>query len=666
MTTLYADNTGRTVELGPLIAKGGEGAVYQIVGNPQLVAKIYHQPPAAAKVEKLTAMVRLADPNLNKYAAWPLATLHVPPSPAVCGILLPRLNRAKEIYKLYSPAERATVFPAANWHFLVRAARNMATAFDSLHQRKVVIGDVNQGNVFVSDQALVSLIDCDSFQITRPRGAFLCEVGVPHFTPPELQTANFAQTPRTPNHDNFGLAVLIFHLLFMGRHPFAGRYSGAGDMPIERAISEHRFAFGHDAARGQMSPPPNSLTLQNLPGDLRSLFERAFGKAGEAPDARPSAAQWGHALAELEGTLVDCQFDPGHTYPKTFPPCPWCLIVGKGGPNFFISVTIRKVSSQSGQFDFTVLWREAQALEPPGRALQPPPLPRHPIVPRPLPSDFAESSTLTSLVGWAAFLGFVMLCAGAFIPYAAAFGAPTVVVFGVWFSVLYFTSSLGRERTSRRAVLVRARFSLWQAQRALQEAAQRSDIEFQERFRKLQQFQNRWCGLDGDMQHEKETLTQTASDRQRTEFLRGQILQAGVIDGFGEARVAMLRSYGIETALDISPSAVDHVPGIGETLGHRLCGWRDYWEHQFKFDPAKGVPRADLNAIALKYFQQRFDLYRRLQMGLTELKNTLVQAQEELNDLAARKFLSAHAVDQAAADLGVATKSQFLGRLLRR
>ena len=314
------------------------------------------------------------------------------------------------------------------------------------------------------------------------------------------------------------------------------------------------------------------------------------------------------------------------------------MIVGKGGPNFFISVTIRKVSSQSGQFDFTALWREAQALQPPAREIQPPPL-RQPIVPQPLPSDFAESSSLTSLVGWAAFLGFVMLCAGAFIPYAAAFGAPTLVVFGVWFSVLYFASPLGRERTSRRAVLVRARFALWQAQRALQDAGQQRDSEFQERFRKLQQFQNRWGGLDGEMRHEKEALTQTAADRQRTEFLRGQILQAGMIDGFGEVRVAMLRSYGIETALDISPSAVDNVPGIGETLGRRLCGWRDYWEHQFKFDPAKGVPQADLNAIALKYFQQRFDLYRRLQMG-SELKNTRDQGQRALNDLAARKFLS--------------------------
>ena len=270
----------------------------------------------------------------------------------------------EEIYKLYSPAERVTVFPAANWHFLVRTARNMATAFDNLHQRKIVIGDVNQGNVFVSDQALVSLIDCDSFQITRPRARSSVRSGC-HISPlPSCRPQTSRDIPRTPNHDNFGLAVLIFHLLFMGRHPFAGRYSGAGDMPIERAISEHRFVFGHDAARGQMSPPPNSLTLRIC----LEIFDRCSSGPSARPERhpRPSAAHWGPALAELEETLVECQFDPGHTYPKSFPPCPWCLIVGKGGPNFFISVTIRKVSSQSGQFDFTVLWREAQAFEPPG------------------------------------------------------------------------------------------------------------------------------------------------------------------------------------------------------------------------------------------------------------------------------------------------------------
>ena len=126
-------------------------------------------------------------------------------------------------------------------------------------------------------------------------------------------------------------------------------------------------------------------------------------------------------------------------------------------------------------------------------------------MPRPLPSDSAESSTLTSLVGWAASLGICDVCHGAFIPYAAAFGTPTLVVFGVWFSVLYFTSPLGRERTSRRAVLVRidslsGRLSTPQPAAV----AQRSDSEFRSDFASCSNFRIAGVGLDGEMQREKE------------------------------------------------------------------------------------------------------------------------------------------------------------------
>jgi DNA-binding helix-hairpin-helix protein with protein kinase domain len=68
----------------------------------------------------------------------------------------------------------------------------------------------------------VSLIDCDSFQISSHGRYFLCEVGVPLYTPPELQEKEFKHVVRTPNHDNFGLAVLLFHLLFMGRRQIFG------------------------------------------------------------------------------------------------------------------------------------------------------------------------------------------------------------------------------------------------------------------------------------------------------------------------------------------------------------------------------------------------------------------------------------------------------------
>ena len=54
----------------------------------------------------------------------------------------------------------------------------------------------------------------------------------------------------------------------MGRHPYAGRFSGRREMPIERAISECRFPFRHLAQKAQMSSPPNSLTLAEIPSQL--------------------------------------------------------------------------------------------------------------------------------------------------------------------------------------------------------------------------------------------------------------------------------------------------------------------------------------------------------------------------------------------------------------
>jgi hypothetical protein len=37
---------------------------------------------------------------------------------------------------------------------------------------------------------------------------------------------------------------MIFLMLFRGRPPFWGRFSGAGDMPIGRVIEEGRFVYG--------------------------------------------------------------------------------------------------------------------------------------------------------------------------------------------------------------------------------------------------------------------------------------------------------------------------------------------------------------------------------------------------------------------------------------
>jgi DNA-binding helix-hairpin-helix protein with protein kinase domain len=138
----------------------------------------------------------------------------------------------------------------------------------------------------------VRFIDCDSFQITSGDRTFPCPVGTPHFTPPELQGKQLRNTPRQAEHDLFGLAVLLFHLIFVGRHPFAGRYRGAGDLTVERAIAERRFAFSRDRGATRVDPPPASLLLEDIPPALGELFERAFRKGSSGAEPRPTAVEF--------------------------------------------------------------------------------------------------------------------------------------------------------------------------------------------------------------------------------------------------------------------------------------------------------------------------------------------------------------------------------------
>lgn len=124
----------------------------------------------------------------------------------------------------------------------MHAALNTARAVASVHKAGCVIGDINHSGVLISDEAKVALIDADSFQVTDGSRRHLCRVGVPEYTPPELQGINLGNVARTTNHDAFGLAVVVFQLLAMGRHPFVGAYV-KGDLPLPQAIAENRFAY---------------------------------------------------------------------------------------------------------------------------------------------------------------------------------------------------------------------------------------------------------------------------------------------------------------------------------------------------------------------------------------------------------------------------------------
>lgn|GEM_PF-4757873 len=364
------ETSGRRVPLGKKLGTGGEGAVYDApFFGPDFVAKVYHRFLSSNRQAKLLAMVEGGTETLRKVAAWPVATLHLKPHGAICGFVMPKVVGYEPIHHLYGPGHRKQRFPNADWSFLVNAARNVSSAFDTIHAHHHVIGDVNQNNVVVARNSIVKLIDCDSFQITTAHSHYLCEVGVTHFTPPELQGHSFHGVHRTREHDNFGLAVLIFHLLLMGRHPYCGVYSGSGEMPIEKAIQEFRFAFGNSASIKKMAPPPNSVSLEILPPAIISLFERAFTVEGVQTQRRPTARDWLIALETLKSQLKTCDRTPIHQYFDCLPVCPWCTLEMRSNLFFFnLSPSLHLSSSgqAKGNFDIHQIWEEISAVPSPG------------------------------------------------------------------------------------------------------------------------------------------------------------------------------------------------------------------------------------------------------------------------------------------------------------
>src|SRR5438105_645049 len=118
------DHLGRPLTLGRQIGKGGEGSVFEIINSPELVAKIYHNPPSALHQNKLRAAIAAARKELCNIAAWPTCTLHEKPGGPIRGFAMRWIRDFKEIHFLYSPAHRKTTFPQADWRFLIHTAIN--------------------------------------------------------------------------------------------------------------------------------------------------------------------------------------------------------------------------------------------------------------------------------------------------------------------------------------------------------------------------------------------------------------------------------------------------------------------------------------------------------------------------------------------------------------
>lgn len=648
----YVTHKGELVRLGKEIARGGEGAVFEVVGQPGLLAKRYLQAISAQKHAKLNAMLGFTTPQLLSYSAWPQATLHDRPGAPIAGVLMRRIVDARAVHELDTPAHRKTNFPKSDWRFLVRVARNCAAAVGGLHDAGIVIGDVNQGGFLISQNAMVYLIDCDSFQFQSSTQTFYCQVAVPEYLPPEMHgVKNFDSFLRSPNHDNFGLAIVLFRLLMMGRHPFAG-WRGAGDKPIPDAIREYRFAFGPRAAEFQMGTPPHSLLLADLSPEVSALFCRAFSTDSHRPDARPTGAEWVAALDELELKTQVCPADPGHYHYSGVAACPWCRIERSNGPTYFASATFHVIGASAASFNVVQVWTEIQGILHPRNAavIAVPPTPRVHTA-KPLPPGIEDRHQFTTVMIIMTLCSMLLAPLGYVSENFVYIAIVPIVGFAVMAIASYVTSPLFKERRKRRVILAQHAVELHTFESQFNSILSGVIKSFDTRVYDASAARQRYFDFQNQESRELDQLRLRARERQYDQHLESFFIRDATIDGIGRGRVATLESYGIETARDISVEAVSAIPGFGPTLTAYLLAWKLSVERKFVFDVNKGIPHSDLLRIRSKYIQLRFGAQKQLEAAKRELSD-LSQTAKHLgmqfgNELAAKRF----AVEQARADL---------------
>src|SRR6266446_4521628 len=170
------DDQRRPVSLLKLLGRGGEGAVYEILGDPTQAAKIYFPDKAASRRDKVLAMIQAGLQKSATSIAYPIKPLFHS-NGAFAGFTMEKVRARKPIHELYSPSSRKTKFVKADFRFLVRTALNLANSVAAVHSSGCVIGDINHSGILISEEALATLIDADSFQFNFGGNLYRCIVG---------------------------------------------------------------------------------------------------------------------------------------------------------------------------------------------------------------------------------------------------------------------------------------------------------------------------------------------------------------------------------------------------------------------------------------------------------------------------------------------------------
>lgn len=643
---IYYNSRGIKVELTTELGKGGEGSVFSLAGDVNTVGKIYHKPPSSDKSEKINWMATNNNEQLLKVAAWVIDTLYDKPNGKLVGFLMPAI-KAKEVHELYSPKSRRTHFPEADWRFLIHTAINLARAFNNVHEAGHVIGDVNHGNCVVLPDGIVKLIDCDSYSIQANGKSYQCEVGVTTHIAPELQGKSLRGTIRTQQHDNFGLAVIIFQILFLGRHPFSGKPLGKDEKTIEDCIQEQRFAYGSGASSRQIKQPPGTLNLEEVSLPVAQLFERAFLRYD-----RPTPREWIHALGELSKNLTRCKQFTGHHFWKFLKDCPWCRIEKQTGlPLFPINY---QQQGQVNGFNILTIEQMLNSIQIPSDLSSKPVTVNSLPPPDPKLVEINKKNNGKVLTFLAIELLLVIVA-----PFILGFVG--TLICGLTMAIVIYYLIKNPDTEAKTKIIEnynesRRNWLSFEKEWQLKESSGKWFQESAEIKTKINEYKN----LDKLRLQKLKQLDEHLYDRQLEDYLDRFYIENGDIKGIGMSRAVTLQSYGIVTAADINKFVILSIPGFGPTYTQKLVMWQEGLKARFVFNPQKGVNPVDKQKVETEIITARISLEKLLQQKTVQLRAQAVNINNRNQYLLKKSQELSKSLAQAESDKSVFTSLSWI------
>lgn len=620
--------TGR--ELG----RGGEGTVYELQNHSAIVLKKYNEPLTQEKINKLQLMVSMRSNDIEAYAAWP-ADLVFDANGTICGFVMKKLTGYVPLHMIFSPMDRKKLFPDKGYNFLVHVARNLATAFYKLHEAGLIIGDVNEGNILINSSGLVAFIDCDSFQVKGADNYFFCEVGVPRYTPPELlKERSFENVIRTVNTDSFSLAILIFQLLFLGRHPFAGKNKSAADIDEETAIRKQEFAYSLDNKKKKLFPPNDSFSITNLPTPLVTLFHSAF-----ETDLRPAPGEWIKNLDALLAEMITCTASRLHTYPSQMSECPWCWFKNTRGILYFIDDSYLHTSNALGDIESFINGFHLDKLE---LEKWDAPLTHPQLSPTPIDKKFHRYRALNIAASLACAVIFLVMyrisVSKSQLLLTCAITTPFVM-----YRFSPFAFKLKKELDQLEATHKKLKEKLTAL--ILEYNTPADSNNYKAGLNKLNKFVHDFRRLPEEEERRKKIVEEKVYNEQLDYFLVRFDIENHHIPSFGAAKKTALYNNGIRNAADIHKLQHMKVPGIGPKNMQVLLSWQRQLSSQFVYIPDNyklSIEMEQVNNDMDRIKIQLEHLIRKEYQSLTYLKQNITGRnsilRRQINDLSIKTF----------------------------